>query len=108
MNPNTLNEALKHAQISSKESFETLSHTIMLNKFNKVVQSGEDLLISTYIYSPEALIEYTDDMIASNDIQTLSEALKLMQKEIITLRDILQDKQLEIYPDAVETDLNNA
>jgi hypothetical protein len=87
MNPNTLNEALKRLPISSKESFETLSYAIVLNKFNKVAQSDEDLLISKYTDTPEALIEYTEDMIASNDIQTLSQALKLMQKEIIKLRE---------------------
>jgi|SRR3990167_3383999 len=105
MNPNTLNEVLKRVPISSKESFETLSHAIALNKFNKVAQSDEDLLISKYTDTPEALIEYTEDMIASNDIQTLSQALKLMQKEIIKLREeknILKAKN-KSYLDKCET-----
>lgn len=38
----------------------------------------------------EALNEYTDDMIASENVQKLSEALRLMQKEIKRLKQELK------------------
>lgn len=95
MNPKDLNEALKSADISPKEAFDTLDHAIILNKFEKIVEGDEDLWISEYIHTPEALLEYTEDMIASGDIQNLSEALRLMQNNILKLRkenDVLENR----------------
>ena len=95
MNPIALQEALKNAEISPKEAFNTLAHAIVLNKFEKVVNGDEDLLISENTHTPEALNEYTEDMIASGNVQKLSEALRLMQKEILKLRkenDILENR----------------
>lgn len=89
MNPIALQEALKNVKISPKEEFEQLVYAIVLNKFNKILESGggENFLFDNYIHTSEALSEYTDDVIASGDIQKLSEALRLMEKEILKLRE---------------------
>lgn len=94
MNPKNMSEALKTVSISPKEAFDTLDHAIILNKFEKIKDNGK-LLISEYIHTAEALLEYTDDMIASGNADALSEALRLMQKEILKLRqenDVLENR----------------
>lgn len=95
MNPKEMNEALKAVSISPKEAFDTLDHAILLNKFEKIVEGDGNLLISEYIHTPEALLEYTEDMIAAGDVQNLSEALRVMQNEILKLRqdnDVLKNR----------------
>ncbi len=114
VSPKDMEEALKSADISPKSSFskyavaaiakttpclrgwqseedtsDALTQMIVLNKFNKILESGggENFLFDNYIHTPEALNEYTEDMIASGDVQKLSEALRLMQKEILKLRE---------------------
>jgi hypothetical protein len=86
MNSKDLQNILQTISIPNKEEFDTLYHAIITNIFKKIIDGDEDLLISDYVYTLEALNEYTDDMISSEDVNKLSEALRLMQKEIIRLR----------------------
>lgn len=86
MNPSDIEKAFKTAQIPGKKEFNTLDHAIVLNKLAKTIENGGDFLISEYINTPEALIEYTKDIIATNDVKTLSDALNLMSNEIQELR----------------------
>lgn len=86
MNPSDIQNALKEIQIPDKEAFNTLDHAIVLNKLSKVIKDGGDFLISEYINTPEALTEYTEDLIASMDVNVLSDALRIMSNEIQKLR----------------------
>lgn len=86
MNPKELQKSLKAIQIPKKEEFRTLDHAIVLNKLAKAIKDGGDFLVSEYIKTPEALIEYTEDLIASNDVNVLSDALRIMSDEIQKLR----------------------
>lgn len=105
MNLKEIDEALSAAPISPKESFDTLDHVIVLNKFEKILEGERDLLISEYVHTPEALREYTEDMIASGDVQTLVKTLRLMKNEILKLRkenDVLK-KRNKHYLDKWDT-----
>ena len=94
MDPKTLGEALKNVQISPKETFDTLTYAIVLNKLERVIKGDkEDTLIGQNIHTPEALMEYTEDITASADCQKLTSALRLMAKEILALR--VKNTQLE-------------
>lgn len=86
MNPSNIQNALKEAQIPDKEAFNTLDHAVVLNKLAKTIEDGGDFLISEYINTPEALTEYTEDLIASRDVNVLSDALRIMSNEIQKLR----------------------